>query len=133
MENESESDSDWNLSDTIDWSDWLDIEEFSGQQVLKYNVPDSMSPNDLFSQLFGDSVIDAMVTEMNWHAREKLADTPHLEKWKDIANHKLKAYFGICIIMGINNVPRISCSCQPTHSLVIQASRGDDEKLLWRT
>ncbi|XP_068671890.1 piggyBac transposable element-derived protein 4-like [Montipora foliosa] len=110
-ENESESDNDSNASDTIEWSDELedfDIEEFSGQQAIKFNVPENVSPNDFFSQLFGDSVIDTIVTETNRYARQKLADTPRLQKWKDITNRELKAYFGICIIMGINNLPRIA-------------------------
>ena len=33
---------------------------------------------------------------------------PCLEKWKDMTNRELKAYFGLCIIMGINNLPRIA-------------------------
>lgn len=110
-ENQSESDNDSNASDTIKWSDELedfDIEEFSGQQAIKFNVPENVSPNDFFSQLFGDSVIDTIVTETNRYARQKLGDTRRLEKWKDITNRELKAYFGICIIMGINILPQIA-------------------------
>ena len=110
-ENDSESDNDSNASDSIEWSDELkdfDIGEFSGRQEIKFNVSDNPSPNDFFSQLFGDSIIDTIVTETNRYARQKLADTPRLEKWKDITNRELKAYFGICIIMGINNLPRIA-------------------------
>ena len=104
-ENDSESDNDSNASDTIEWSDELkdfDIDEFSGRQGIKFNVSDNPSPNDFFSQLFGDSIIDTIVTETNRYARQKL------ENWNDITNCKLNAYFGICIIMGINNLPRIA-------------------------
>ena len=93
-EDENESDNDLNASDTIVWSDELedfDIDEFSGQQAIKFNVPENVSPNDFFSQLFGDSVIDTIGVETNRYARQKLADTPRLEKWKDITNRELKA------------------------------------------
>ena len=109
-ESDSESDNDSNASDTIEWSDELedfDIDEFSGRQEMKFNVPDNVSANDFFSQLFGDSIMDIIVTETNRYARQKLANTPRLEKWKDI-KQELRAYFGICIIMGINNLPRIA-------------------------
>ena len=49
-----------------------------------------------------------IMTETNRVVRQKLADTPRLQKWKDITNRELKAYFGICIIMGINNLLRIA-------------------------
>ena len=54
-ESDSESDNDSNASDTIEWSDELedfDIDEFSGRQEMKFNVPDNVSANDFFSQLF---------------------------------------------------------------------------------
>lgn len=110
-ESDSESDNDSNASDTIEWSDELedfDIDEFSGRQEMKFNVPDNVSANNFFSQLFGDSIMDIIVTETNRYARQKLANTPRLEKWKDITKQELRAYFGICIIMGINNLPRIA-------------------------
>ena len=110
-ESDSESDNDSNASDTIEWSDELedfDIDEFSGRQEMKFNVPDNVSANDFFSQLFGDSIMDIIVTETNRYARQKLSNTPRLEKWKDITKQELRAYFGICIIMGINNLPRIA-------------------------
>ena len=55
-ESDSESDNDSNASDTIEWSDELedfDIDEFSSRQEMKFNVPDNVSANDFFSQLFG--------------------------------------------------------------------------------
>lgn len=31
-----------------------------------------------------------------------------LDKWKDITSKEMRAYFGLCIIMGINSLPRIA-------------------------
>lgn len=53
-ESDSESDNDSNASDTIEWSDELedfDIDEFSGRQEMKFNVPDNVSANDFFNYL----------------------------------------------------------------------------------
>ena len=72
-ESDSESDNDSNASDTIEWSDELedfDIDEFSGRQEMKFNVPDNVSANDFFSQLYGDSIMDIIETETNRYARQ---------------------------------------------------------------
>ena len=87
---EGESDNDSDASDTIEWSDQLedfDIDEFSGQQGMTFNVPDDPSPNDFFSQLFGDSVIDTIVTETNRYARQKLANNSETEPPRANANY----------------------------------------------
>ena len=110
-QNDGESDNDSNASDTVEWSNELedfDINEFSGRPGIKFNVPDNPSAMSLFSQLFGDSVVDLIVTETNRYAHQKLANSPLLRKWKDTTNPEVKAYFGICIIMGLNNLPRIA-------------------------
>jgi len=110
-QNDGESNNDSNVSDTVEWSNQLedfDIDEFSGQPGIKVNLPDNPSAISLFSQLFGDSVVDSIATETNRYARQKLANSPLLTKWKETTNSEVKAYFGICIIMGLNNLPRIA-------------------------
>ena len=43
--------------------------------------------------------------ETNRYARQKLAgNNTQLTKWHDVTRQELKAYFGICIVMGINNL-----------------------------
>ena len=45
----------------------------------------------------------------NCYARQKLAQSAaRLAKWTDVNKQELKAYFGLCIIMGINTLPRIA-------------------------
>ena len=45
----------------------------------------------------------------NRYARQKLArSAARFDKWTDVKKRKLKAYIGLCIIMGINTLPRIA-------------------------
>ena len=50
-----------------------------------------------------------IVEETNRYARQKLArSAAKVAKWTDVNKRELKAYFGLCIIMGINTLPRIA-------------------------
>ena len=49
------------------------------------------------------------MSETNRYARQKLAgNNTWLAKWHDVTRQELKAYFGICLVMGINNLPRLA-------------------------
>ena len=48
-----------------------------------------------------------IVEETNRYARQSLANNvPRISKWRNITKPELKAYFGLCIIMGINILPK---------------------------
>ena len=54
-------------------------------------------------------MIDLIVRETNRYARQKLAtNIARLNKWQDTTRQEVKAYLGICLIMGINNLPRLA-------------------------
>ena len=54
-------------------------------------------------------MIDLIVKETNGYARQKLAtNIARLNKWQDTTSQEVKAYLGICLIMGINNLPRLA-------------------------
>ena len=99
-------------SDEPEWSRDLhafDIEPFSGSRGLKVPVPVEAKAVDFFGLLFGEPVFDLIVEETNRYARQKLArSAARLAKWTDVNKRELKAYFGLCIIMGINTLPRIA-------------------------
>ena len=110
---DSESESDESTaSDEPEWSRDLhafDIEPFSGSHGLKVPVPVEAKAVDFFGLLFGEPVFDLIVEETNRYARQKLArSAARLAKWTDVNKRELKAYFGLCIIMGINTLPRIA-------------------------
>lgn len=76
---------------------------------MKVPVPIKAKAVDFFGLLFGEPVFDLIVEETNRYARQKLArSAARLAKWTDVNKRELKAYFGLCIIMGINTLPRIS-------------------------
>ena len=108
-ENESDSDNDLIAGDTIEWTDEVedfDIEQFSGEQAMKFNVPENVSPNDLFSQRFD-------MLELICSAKAS-RDTASLK----VEGHNKSRTEGlfwymhysriIIIIMGKSNLPRIT-------------------------
>ena len=82
---------------------------FSDSHGLKIPVPIEAKAVDFLGLLFGEPVFDLIVEETNRYARQKLArSAARLAKWTDVNKRELKAYFGLCIIMGINTLPRIA-------------------------
>jgi len=54
-------------------------------------------------------MVDLIVRETNRYTQQKLAtNNARLEKWQDTTSQEVKAYLGICLIMGINNLPRLA-------------------------
>ena len=53
--------------------------------------------------------MDSIVEETNRYARQSLQSNAHcLAAWKDITKPEMKAFFGICVIRGINQLPRVA-------------------------
>lgn len=72
-------------------------------------MPNEPKAEFFFSLLFGDQTLDLIVRETNRYARQKLINKPaQLAKCEDVTSEELRAYFGLCIIMGINSLPRIA-------------------------
>lgn len=96
----------------IQWSDELsnfEIPEFSGQPGIKVDLADDAEAKHYFFKLFGDDLFDLIVLETNRYARQTLANKPNqLAKWVDVTRAEMKAYFGLCVIMGLNVLPKIS-------------------------
>ena len=62
-----------------------------------------------FFKVFGEQTVDLIVEETNQYAHQSLRNNPsHLATWKNVSKEELKAYFGVCMIMGINQLPRIA-------------------------
>ena len=56
---------------------------------------------DCFKLLFDDDIIEHVIAETSLYAQQKLSGNPQrLEKWKPVMSNELRAYFGVCIIMG---------------------------------
>ena len=115
-EEAEESDNEGNAADAIDeqtaWSNELSdfvISQFNSQCGIKVEVPPESKSDFFFNLIFSDELIDLIVRETNRYARQKLAgNNTRLAKWHDVTRQELKAYFGICVVMGINNLPRLA-------------------------
>ena len=57
--------------------------------------------------MFGEDLFDEIL-ETNCYAHQKLADNTCLARWRDITKPEVKAYFGICVIMGLNILPKVA-------------------------
>ena len=116
LASQSESESDEGSSNESDdetsWSqDFEDlvINNFASTSGIKVAVPNEANEKFFFNLIFDLSIINLVVRETNRYARKKLANTRiRLDKWQDVTAQELCAYFGMCIIMGINSLPRIS-------------------------
>ena len=111
-----ESNNEGDVADAIDeqtaWSNELSdfvISQFNSQCGIKVAVPPESKSDFFFNLIFSVELIDLIVRETNRYARQKLAgNNTRLAKWHDVTRQELKAYFGICLVMGINNLPRLA-------------------------
>ena len=93
---------------TIELSNF-EVSEFSGEPGLCFNPPDDAKADHYFLKVFGEQTVDLIVKETNRYARQSLRNNPpRLATWKNVSKEELKAYFGVCVIMGINQLPRIA-------------------------
>ena len=110
-----ESNNEGDVADAIDeqtvWSNELSdfvISQFNSQCGIKVKVPPESKSDFFFNLIFSDKLIDLIVRVTNKYARQKLAgNNTRLMKWHDVTRQELKAYFGICLVMGINNLPQL--------------------------
>jgi len=59
--------------------------------------------------MFDEDLFDKIVTETNRYARQKLVgNEQRLVRWRNVNKDEMKAYFGVCVIMGMNILPKIA-------------------------
>ena len=57
--------------------------------------------------MFDEDRFEKIVGETNYYARQKLADNEQrLGRWRDVCKPEVKAYFRMCVIMGMNILPK---------------------------
>ena len=93
---------------TIELSNY-EVSEFFGEPRIRFNRQDNAKADHYFLKVFGGQTVDLIVEETNQYASQRLSNNPpHLATWKNVSKQELKAYFGVCVIMGINQLPRIA-------------------------
>ena len=101
---EDETEEQW----TVELSNF-DLREFSGRPGLLVNIGNEPKADDFFTEVFDEETFDKIVEETNRYARQNLANNAsRLAKWRDVTKPELKAYFGLCVIMGINILPKVA-------------------------
>lgn len=51
-----------------------------------------------------NEILDIIPREINRYARQKL-EGQALDKWQDVTLNEIKAFLGVCIVMGVNSLP----------------------------
>ena len=93
-----------------EWTDDLSniaVDEFSARSGIVVDVGSDPKADDFFTFMFGEDLFDKIV-ETNRYARQMLADNKHLARWRDVTKAEVKAYFGMCVIMGMNILPKVA-------------------------
>ena len=88
---------------------------FRGVHGLRNPMPQDAEPIDYFKLYFTDAVIDIIYKETNRYAQQYIAaNGPNLRpksivhSWTPTDAKEIKAFLGLCILMGIISKPRIS-------------------------
>ena len=109
--NEGASDSDEELEEewwTAELGD-IDVNTFTAQSGRSIDVGPDPKADNFFTFMFGEDLFEKIFLETNRYARQKFADNEQrLGRWQDVNRDEMKAYFGVCVIMGINNLPKIA-------------------------
>ena len=79
------------------------IPEFVAASGINIDLKDNPNELDVFLRCLGDDLWDLIVQESNRLAKQKLGD--RFGKFRCITREELKAFMGINIIMGINQLP----------------------------
>lgn len=93
------------------WTDDLSniaVDEFSARSGIVVDVGADPKADDFFTFMFGEDLFDKIVEETNRYARQMLADNKRLGRWRDVTKAEVKAYFGMCVIMGMNILPKVA-------------------------
>ena len=89
------------------WTDQLQpvtIKEFTSS--IGPTVEISESPIDIFELFFTKSLREEIVQESNRYGKQVMGDNRY-STWTPITVAELKAYFGFCILMGVNRLPSL--------------------------
>ena len=111
---ESESDSESEQEDEVmlKWTNDLShitVDDFASPTGITFELGNDTRQIDFFDKLFGEDTVAHIVIVTNRYARQQLAErVEQLAKWTDVTVPELRAYFGVCIIMGINSLPSIA-------------------------
>ena len=102
-----ESGSEGEGDEPVEWSDRLrniHVDEFTSPVGITFELGNEAREIDVFKMFFNDEVLNVIVRETNRYARQKLAGQA-LDKWQDVTLVEIRAFLGVCVVMGVNPLP----------------------------
>lgn len=109
MDNAAEEDDVENISDTIEWTEYIGRHKtfpFTGAHGLLKDLPADITPSSAFFLLFDDEVLNFIVCETNRFAQQTVESKEakkhaRLNKWTPTNAEEMKKFFGLTIWMGL--------------------------------
>ena len=109
---DSKNESEYSAKD-YEWSE--EFQDFEPETFdesnsgIKVPIPDGSGALYFFILLLGKATIVLVIEETNCMARQKLTKKPERNaQWRDVLRLEFMAYLRLCIIMGINKLPKFS-------------------------
>ncbi|XDV26565.1 hypothetical protein PO909_030223 [Leuciscus waleckii] len=72
---------------------------------VKIELPDVVTPIQVFSRVFTEELWMQLVTETNLYAEQSRSATPSNSKWVPVTIVEMKTVIGLCLAMGILDLP----------------------------
>ena len=101
----------------VEWSDRLrniHVDDFTLPVGITFELGNKAREIDGFKMFFNDEILNVIVRETNRYARQKLAGQA-LDKWQDVTLVEIKAFIGVCVVMGVNPLPVLLITGQLIH------------------
>ena len=80
---------------------------FNRQPGIKIELPmpDVITPVQVFSNIFTEEMWMRLITQTNLYAEQTRSATPSNSKWDPVTIHEMKTFVGLCLAMGILELP----------------------------
>lgn len=72
---------------------------------VKIELPNEVSPLQVFSHIFTEELWMRIVTETNVYAEQSRSATPSNSKWLPVTVTEMKTFVGLCLAMGVLDLP----------------------------
>ena len=107
VDENNESGSEGESDEPVEWSDHLrniHVDDFTSPVGITFELGNEAREIDVFKMFFNDEILNVIVRETNRYAQQKLAGQA-LDKWQDVTLVEIKAFLGLCVVMGVSLLP----------------------------
>ena len=101
------------MRDFVGYQEEWKKNNFHSREKIPYNrkpgakieIPDVVTPIQVFSHIFTEELWMQLVTETNLYADQTRSATPSNSKWVPVTVKEMKTFVGLCLAMGILRLP----------------------------